>query len=176
MGFSRQAYWSGLPFPSPVDHILSDLSSMTRPSWVAPRAWLNFIELDKAVVGRNDAKAETPVLWPPHAKSWLIGKDSDAGRDWGQEEKGTTEDKMAGWHHWLDGHESEWTPGVGDGQGGLACCDSWGRKESDMTERLIWSEATLLNLVSHPKGHIMHKHERNSDRAMGVGNKSWEGK
>jgi len=64
--------------------------------------------------GRKDAKAETPVLWPPHAKSWLIGKDSDAGRDWGQEEKGTTGDEMAGWHHWLDGRESEWTgrPGV----------------------------------------------------------------
>ena len=70
--------------------------------------------------GRNDVKAETPVLWPPHAKSWLIGKNSDAGRDWGQEEKGTTEEDMAGWHHWLDGCESEWTPGVGDGQGGLA--------------------------------------------------------
>ena len=90
--------------------------------------------------GRNDAKAETPVLWPPHAKSWLIGKDCDAGRDWGQEEKGTTEDEMAGWHHWLDGRESEWTPGVGDGQGGLACCDSWGRKELDTTERLNWTE------------------------------------
>jgi len=62
--------------------------------------------------GRNDAKAETPVLWPPHAKNWLTGKDSDAGRDWGQEEKGTTEDEMAGWHHWLDGHEFEWIPGV----------------------------------------------------------------
>ena len=69
--------------------------------------------------GRNDAKAETPVLWPPHEKSWLIGKDSDAGRDWGQEEKGMTEDEMAGWHHWLDRHECGWTPGVGDGQGGL---------------------------------------------------------
>ena len=90
--------------------------------------------------GRNDAKAETSVLWPPHAKSWLIGKDSDAGRDWGQEEKGMTEDEMAGWHHWLDGRGSQWTPGVGDGQGGLACCDSWGRKESDTSERLIWSE------------------------------------
>ena len=85
-------------------------------------------------------KAETPVLWPPHAKSWLIGKDSDAGRDWGQEEKGTTEDEMAGWHHWLGGRESESTPGVGDGQGGLACCDSWGLKELDTTERLIWSD------------------------------------
>ena len=90
--------------------------------------------------GRNDAKAETPVLWPPHAKSRLIGKDSDAGRDWGQEKKGTTEDEMAGWHHWLDGHESEWTPGVGDGQGGLACCNSWGHKESDTTELLNWTE------------------------------------
>ena len=90
--------------------------------------------------GRTDAKAETPVLWLPHAKSWLIGKDSDAGRDWGQEEKGTTEDEMVGWHHWLDGREFEWTPEVGDGQGGLECCDSWGRKESDMTERLNWTE------------------------------------
>ena len=76
-------------------------------------------------------------------KSWLIGKDSDAGRDWGQEEKGTTEDEMAGWHHCLGGHEFGWTPGVGDGQGGLACCDSWGRKESDMTEWLNWTEAPV---------------------------------
>ena len=90
--------------------------------------------------GRNDAEAETLVLRPPHAKSWLIGKDSDAGRDWGQEEKGTTEDEMAGWHHWLDGRESGWTPRVGDGQGGLACCDSWGGKESDRTEWLNWTE------------------------------------
>jgi len=73
-------------------------------------------------------------------KSWLIGKDSDAGRDWGQEEKGTTEDEMAGWHHQPDERESEWTPGVGDGQGGLACCDSWGHKESHTTERLNWTE------------------------------------
>ena len=86
--------------------------------------------------GKNDAKAETPVLWPPYAKSWLTGKDFHAGRDWGQEKKGTTEDEMAGWHHGLNGRESEWIPGVGDRQGGLACCDSWGRKESDMTERL----------------------------------------
>ena len=89
--------------------------------------------------GMMDAKAETPVLWPPHVKSWLIGKDPDAGRDWGQEE-GTTEDEMARWHHWLDGRESEWTPGVGDGQGGLACWDSLGHKESDRTERLNWTE------------------------------------
>ena len=71
--------------------------------------------------------------------------DSDAGRDWGQEEKGTTEDETAGWHHWLDGRESEWTPGVGDGQGSLVCCNSWGLKESDMTERLNWTGRLLLN-------------------------------
>ena len=90
-------------------------------------------------IGRTDAEAETPIPWPPHTKSWLIGKDSDAGRDW-EQEKGTTEDEMAGWHHWLDGCESEWTPGVGDGQGGLACGNSWGRKESDTTEQLNWTE------------------------------------
>jgi len=94
-------------------------------------------------------RSTTPGLWPPHAKSWLIGKDSDAGRDWGQEEKGTTEDEMAGWHHWLDGRESQWTPGVGDGHGGLACCDSWGRKESDTTEQLIWSEKTVCRSGSN---------------------------
>ena len=91
-------------------------------------------------LGRTDAEAETPILWPPHVKSWLIGKDPDAGRDWGQEEKGMTENEMAGWHHGLDGCESGWTPGDGDGQGGLACCDSWGRKELDTTERLNWTE------------------------------------
>ena len=90
--------------------------------------------------GRNDAKAETPVLRPPHAKRWLIGKDSDAGRDWGQEEKGMKEDEMAGWHHRLNGRKFEWTPGDIDGQRGLTCCDSWHRKNSDSTERLNWTE------------------------------------
>ena len=97
--------------------------------------------------GRTDAKAETPVLRPPQVKSWLIGKDSDAGRDWGQEEKGATEDEMAGWHHWFDGRESHWTPGVGYGQGGLVCCDSWGGKESDTTERLIWSDLKVIKIM-----------------------------
>ena len=91
-------------------------------------------------IGRTDAEAETPILWPPHAKSWLIGKDPDAGRDWGQEKKETTEDEMAGWHHQLNAHEFGWTLGVGDGQGGLACCDSWGCKESDTTEGLNWKD------------------------------------
>ena len=107
--------------------------------------------------GRNDAKAEAPVLWPPHAKSWLMGKDSDAGRDWGQKEKGMTEDEMAGWHHWLDACESEWTPGVGDGQGGLACCDSWGRKESDTTERVNWTEQPSILQKWDPKHSKLNK-------------------
>ena len=85
-------------------------------------------------IGKTDVEAETPKFWPPDVKSWLFGKDPDAGKDWGQE-KGTTEDEMAGWQYRLDGRESEWTPGVGDGQGGLACCNSWGRKESDTTKR-----------------------------------------
>ena len=94
--------------------------------------------LEKEMATRSSTLAwEIPWI---SGGSWLIGKYFDAGRDWGQEEKGTTEDEMAGWHHWLDGRESQRTPGVGDGQGGLACCDSWGRKESDTTERLIWSD------------------------------------
>ena len=96
-------------------------------------------------IGWTDAEDETPILWPPHAKSWLIGKDPDTGRDWGQEEKGTTEDEMAGWHHWLDAHEFGWTPGVGDGQGGLMCCGSWGCKESDTAE-LNWILVSLKSL------------------------------
>ena len=94
--------------------------------------------------GRTDAEAETPILWPLHVKSWLTGRDPDAGRDWGQEETGTTEDETAGWHHRLDGHGSGWTPGVGGGQGGLACCGSRGKKESDTTEWLSWAELKWL--------------------------------
>ena len=99
-------------------------------------------------IGRTYAKAETPVLWPPHVKSWLTGRDSDAGRDWGQEEKGTTEDEMAGWHHGLDGREFEWTPGVGDGQGGLVCCNSWDHKELDTTEWLNWTVKLACSFMS----------------------------
>ena len=94
-------------------------------------------------IGGTDAKGETLILCPPYAKSWLIGKDPDAGKDWGQEEKGTTEDKMVGWHHRLNGHGFGWTPGVGDGQGGLVCCSAWDHKESDTTERLNWTEYNL---------------------------------
>ena len=91
-------------------------------------------------IGRTDVEVETPILWPPDAKSWLIWKDLGAGKDWGQEEKGMTEDEMAGWHHQFDGHGFGWTLGVGDGQGGLVCCSSRGHKESDMTEQLNWTE------------------------------------
>ena len=84
-------------------------------------------------IGRTDSEAETPILWPPDVKSWLTGKDPDAGTDWRQEEKGTTEEEMLGWHHQLDGHGFGWTPGIGGGQGGLVCCGSWGCKESDTT-------------------------------------------
>ena len=91
-------------------------------------------------IGRTDVEVETPILWPPDVKSWLIWKDPDAGRDWGQEEKGMTEDEMVGWHHHLNGHGFGWTLGVGDGQGGLVCCSSWGCKKSDTTEWLNWTE------------------------------------
>ena len=89
-------------------------------------------------IGRTDAKTETPILWPHDAKNWLIGKDPDAGKDGKQEEKGTTEDEMVGWHHQLNEHEFASTPGGGNGQGGLTCCSPWGRKESDTTE--CWAE------------------------------------
>ena len=92
------------------------------------------------IIWRTGAEAEIPILWPPDVKSWLVWKDPDAGKDWSWEKKRTTEDEMAGWHHWLDGCESGWTPGVGDGQGGLECYSPWGHKESDIAERLNWTE------------------------------------
>ena len=91
--------------------------------------------------GRIDVEAKTSILWPPDTKSWPTGKDPDAGKYWGQEEKGTTEDEMVGWHHQLTGLGFGWTPGVGDRQEGLAWCSSWGHKESDTTEQLNWSES-----------------------------------
>ena len=104
-------------------------------------------------IGRTDGEAETPVLWPPDVKNWL----TDAGKDWRQEEKGTTENEMVGWHHWLNGHEFQQTPRVSDGQGGLACCSPRGRKESDITEQLNWTEElitwlSLLTLTFHDVG------------------------
>ena len=107
-------------------------------------------------IGRTNAETETPILWPPHTKSSLIGKDTDSWRDWGQEEKGTTEDEMAGWHHRLDAHELGWTPGTGDGQGSLACCDSCGHKESDMTEQLNWTELKHISEQSKLRWILKH--------------------
>ena len=152
MGFPRQEYWSGLPFPSPEDLPNSEIKppspvlevdSFPLSQHPPDLELLMHSEGDQPwdFFGRNDAEAETPVLWPPHAKSWLIGKDSDAGRDWGQEEKGTTEDEMAGWRHWLDGRESQWTPGIGVGREvwragiqGVAKSQRWLSNWSD----LIW--------------------------------------
>ena len=96
-------------------------------------------------IGRTDVGAEAPVLWPPDVKNWLLGKDPDAGKDWRQEEKGTTEDEMVGWHHGLNEHEFEQAPGVGDGQGGLVCCSPWGHKVLDTTEQLKWTEPISSN-------------------------------
>ena len=95
-------------------------------------------------IGRTDGEAETPILWPPDGKNWLNGKDPDVGKDWRQEEKGTTEDEMVGWHHRLDRHEFEPASGVGVGQGSLACCGSWGHKASDTTKLLNWTEHDKL--------------------------------
>ena len=105
--------------------------------------------------GRTDAEAETPILWPPDVKNWFIGKYLDAGKDWRQEEKGMTEDKMVGWHHQHNGHEFEQAPGVGEEQGSLACCGPWGCNESDTTEWLNWTElfqntTLLINIMSYP--------------------------
>ena len=89
-------------------------------------------------IGKTDTEAEAPILWPPDTKSQIFGKDPDAGKDWRQEEKWMTEDELVGWHHQLNGHEFERTPGIGNGQGGLAYCNPWGRKELDTTEQLNW--------------------------------------
>ena len=111
---------------SPLDCKIKSVNPRGDQSWI--------------FIGRTDVEAETPILWPPDVKSWLIWKNPDAGKDWRQEEKGTTEDEMVGWHHWLDGHEFEEALGVDDGQGGLVCCSPWGRKELDTTEQLNWTE------------------------------------
>ena len=93
-------------------------------------------------IGRTDADAETPTLWPPDGKSWLLGKHSDAGEDWGQEEKGATEDEMVGWHHQFNGQEFEQTPRDSEGQGSLACCSPWGRtwlRDRTITTKMCWA-------------------------------------
>ena len=141
--------------------IMYGCESWTKESWV-PKNWCFWtVALEKTLkspldwkeiqpvhpkgnqswifIGRTDVETENPILWPPDVKNWLIWKDPDAGKDWRQEEKGTTDDEMVGCHHQLDGHEFEQAPGVGDGQGGLVCCSAWGRKESDTTKWLNWT-------------------------------------
>ena len=142
-GFSSSHVWIGL---KKAEHRRIESFELwcwrrlLRVPWTAGRSSQSILRDQSWVfIGRTDVEAETPVLWPPDAKSWLIGKDPDVGKDWGQEEKGMTEDEMVGWHHQLTGHEFGWTPGVGDGQGGLACCGSWGHKESDTIEWLNWT-------------------------------------
>ena len=102
-------------------------------------------------IGRTDAEAETPILWPPDMKNWLIWKDPDAGKVWRREEKGTTKNEMVGWHHWLNGHEFEWTPGVGDGQGGLVCCSPWGLKELNTAEWLNGTDFIFRKYYMHER-------------------------
>ena len=119
---------------------------LLRVPWTARRSNQSILKeiSPKIFTGRSDAEAEAPIAWPHDVKSWLIGKDPDAWKDWGQEEKGMTEDEMVGWHHRLHGHEFEWTPGVGgDGQGGLACCGPWDCKESDTTVLLNWTDTYI---------------------------------
>ena len=117
---------------SPLDCKIKPVNPKGNQSWI--------------FIGRTDAEAETPILWPPDTKNWLIGKDPDAGKDWRWEEKGTSGDEMVGWHHRLNGHEFGLTPGVGDGQGGLVCCSPWGHKESDTTGWLNWLRQDFLFL------------------------------
>ena len=104
---------------------------LLRVPWTARRSNQSILKENPPWIFMGRTDAETPILWPPDSKNWLTGKDLDAGKDWGQKEKGAAEDKMVGWHHWLN--EFEQTPGVGDGQGSLACCSPWGCKESDTT-------------------------------------------
>ena len=111
---------------NPLDCKIKPVSPKGNQSWI--------------LIGKTNAEAEAPILWPPDAKNWLAGKDPDAGKDWRQEEKGMTEDEMVGWHHLLNGHEFEQALGVGDGQGSLACYSPWGHKELDTIERLNWTD------------------------------------
>ena len=124
---------------------------LLRVPWTARRSNKSILKgISPGVHCRDWCWRETPIHWSPDVESWLIWKDPDAGKDWEEEEKGTTEDEMVGWHHQHSGHGFGWTPGVGDGQGGLVCCGSWGRKVSDTTERLNWTKPILtLQSVSY---------------------------
>ena len=120
---------------------------LLRVPWTARKSNQSILKEIKSwvFIGRTDVEAETPILWPPDAKSWLIWKYPDAGKDWEREEKGMTEDEMVGWHQWFNGHGFGWNVGVGDGQGDVACCGSWGCRESDTTEWLNWTGLSMLD-------------------------------
>ena len=138
--------WDSLP-PPPPPHPTPPFYVVTEHQAELPLLYSD-IPLASYFTNVYDVEAGTPILWPPDAKSWLIGKDPDAGKDWGQEEKGMTEGEMVGWHHRLNGHGCGWIPGVGDGQGGLACCSPWSPGESDMTERLNWTDLYVCVAMS----------------------------
>ena len=128
---------------SPLDHNeIKPVNPKGNQSWI--------------FTGRTDVEAETPILWPPNGKNWLTGKDPDPGKDWRQGEKEMTEDEMFDLHHWLDGHEFEPAPGVVDGQASLACCSPWGCKESDMAERLDWTDGSSIFSVLRNLCIILH--------------------
>ena len=148
MKLPRQEYWSVLPFPSQIIFLMSFWIPLAWPQMVLEKILespLHSKEIKPVnpkgnqswiFIRRTDAETEAPILWPLDGKSWLIRKNPNAGNDWRQEEKGMTEDKMVGWHHWLNGHEFEQAPGDGDEQGNLACCSPWGCKESDTIEQM----------------------------------------
>ena len=123
---------------------------LLRVSWTARRSNQSIPNeiSPEYLFGRTDAEAETPILWLPNVKNWLIGKDPDAEKDWRQKEKEMTKDEVVGWHHWLDGHEFEQAPGVDVGQGSLACYSPWWHKESDTTEWLNWTEQNISHRIT----------------------------
>ena len=131
-----------------------DAREDSRVPWTARRSNQSIRKGNQSwiFIGSTDAEGEAPILWLPDAKTWLIGKDLDAGKDWREEEKVMTQVEMAGWYHRLDAHEFGWILGIGDGQGGLACCDSWRCKKLDTTERLNWTELKFLELLKDFSG------------------------
>ena len=124
---------------------------LLRVPWTARRSNKSILKeiSPECFIWRTDVEAETPILWPPDAQGWLNWKDPDAGKDWGQEEKGMTEDEMVEWNHWLNGHEFKQILGVGVGQGSLACCSPWGCKELHVTGWLNWTELNWTDIYSH---------------------------
>ena len=133
-----RCFWTAM-----LEKTLENPLDCKESQWVRPKGNQSWI-----FIGRTDAEAETPILWPPDATNWLILKDPDAWKDWRWEEKGTTEDEMVGWHHWLNVNEFGWTLGVDDRQGGLACCSPWGCKESDTTECLNSTDSCFTMLYN----------------------------